>query len=573
MRLSIKSRLFICFGLIVTMMIGLSVFSIKSIDSINKNSKEMMQLWFTGLNCANSINAEIADYRGKEYRHISIDDKNQKIQVEKEMKNIKSNIYKQFEIYMKTVYLEEDKILIEKLKKEVELYLQTSDKVIELSRYLKIQEANTIMLEESLYKFENIQNITSKLITYNEENAKNDHKDTTPTYDSFRKIFIIYMIIIIIISILLAYIISRNINNKLKIISKSLEDTNGFDLQFNEDLHYKIKKIKNKDELSHTIDGLIEMRKSIRNIIQSIKDFSNNVEKNAKNMYESIKDTSTTFQGISDATDDLAKGSSEQATNAEHAVLQLDNLSKNIEITVENSNQIEKYIDEINRVNEEGNKAIVELKKSISDNIIILSKVVSQVDVLDNESKSIEEITETIKSIADQTNLLALNAMIEAARAGEAGKGFGIVAQEIRKLADQVTDNVDNIENTINNIKIEIHSTKEKIHDSKEIFLSTEKTSNMTEEKFEAITVAITHIVTRIDSLIDNIQKINDDKKIVVESIQEISAVTQQSSASTQQISASIQQQAAIIEEITNSSYELEEIAKSLKNIVDKFKL
>lgn len=573
MRLSIRNKLFICFGLIVTMMIGLSVFSIKSIDSINKTSKETTQLWFTGLNCVHSINTDIADYRGKEYRHISLKDEDEIVEVEKEMKIIEDDIYRCFEDYMKTVYLEDDKILIEELKKEVESYLEISDKIIQLSKYSKNEEVNKIMLTESLDKFKSIKNMALELVEYNEDNAKNDHENTVPTYDSFEKIFLILILIIIIISILMALLMSKDINNRIKVIMKSLKDTNDFDLEFNEELYGEIKKFKNEDELSHTIDGLVEMRESIRNIIKNIKDFSNKVEDNANNMYNNIKETSTTFQGIADATDDLAKGATDQAINAEEAVLKLDNLSNNIEITVENSMQIEKYVDEINKANKEGNKAIVELKKSISDNINILSEVVYQVDILDNESNSIGQITETIKSIADQTNLLALNAMIEAARAGEAGKGFAVVAQEIRKLADQVTDNIGNIENTINTIKVEIHSTKQKMHDSKEIALNTEKTSNMTEEKFEDISKAITHIVKQIDNLVNNIQKIDNDKNIVVNSIQEISAVTQQSSASTQQISASIQQQVAIIEEISNSSDELEEIAKKLKDIVDEFKL
>lgn len=528
-----------------------------------------MELWFTGVDCLHYINENIADYRFHEFRHISLNDKNKMIEVEKEMDSIREDIRKYLKDYMKTVYLEEDRILIEEFQKDIEGYLQISYKIINLSTDLNKKEANKIMLTESLDRYNNIKSEGLELIKYNKDNFQNDNTNTS-IYDDFIKMFIILIIIIIIISIFLAWMINKSISNKLKCIMTNLKKTNDFDLQVSEDLN---KDFKNKDELSDTIDGLVQMRKSIRNIIKSIKDFSNNVEYNAKNMYNSIKDTSITFQGIADATDDLAKGAIDQAINAEEAVLKLDNLSKNIDITVENSMEIEKYIDEINKANEEGNRAILGLKNSISDNIVRLSQVISQVEILDNESNSIGEITETIKAIADQTNLLALNAMIEAGRAGEAGKGFTVVAKEIQKLADQVNNNVNNIEDTINNIKLEIHSTKQTIDDSKEIVLNTEKASSITEEKFEHISKATKSIIIQIDNLINNIQKINDDKNMVVASIQEISAVTQQSSASTQQISASIQQQAAIVEEISNSSYELEKIAKELKDIVNEFKI
>jgi methyl-accepting chemotaxis protein len=552
-------------------MIGLSFFSIKSINNINKKSTENMKLWFTGVDSLHYINENIRDYRLHEFRHISLNDKDRMLEVKKEMEDIKEDIRKSFKDYMKTVYLEEDRILIQEFQKNTESYLKISDKIIKLSSDLNKKEANKIILTESLNKYNDIKSKDSELDEHKKEISQNN--TNASIYNHFVKIFIILTIIIIIISIFLAWIINKSISNRLNGIMISLKETNDFNLKVNEDLMNKFKKLKNKDELSDIIDELVKVRKSIRNIIKSIKDFSNNVEYNAKNMYNSIKDTSITFQGIADATDDLVKGATDQAINAEEAVLKLDNLSKNIEITAENSVEIEKYIDEINKANEEGNRAILGLKESISDNIITLSEVVSQVDILDNESNTIGEITETIKAIADQTNLLALNAMIEAARAGEAGKGFTVVAKEIQKLADQVNNNVDSIENTINNIKLEIHSTKQKIDDSKEIVLNTEKASNITEEKFKYISKAIKNIIIQIDNLINNIQKINDDKNIVVASIQEISAVTQQSSASTEQISASIQQQAAIIEEISNSSYELEEITKELKDIVNEFKI
>ena len=80
---------------------------------------------------------------------------------------------------------------------------------------------------------------------------------------------------------------------------------------------------------------------------------------------------------------------------------------------------------------------------------IRMNEVNEQIETLKGTSAKIQDVTEIVSSIADQTNLLALNAAIEAARAGEQGKGFAVVADEVRKLAEQTNRSLDNVNSLI----------------------------------------------------------------------------------------------------------------------------
>ncbi|WP_175639368.1 methyl-accepting chemotaxis protein [Metabacillus schmidteae] len=180
---------------------------------------------------------------------------------------------------------------------------------------------------------------------------------------------------------------------------------------------------------------------------------------------------------------------------------------------------------------------------------------------------------QTIENIAAETNLLALNASIEAARAGEHGKGFSVVANEIRKLAEQSKEATYQVRGVVSTIAAETSNTVEIVEQT---MITSNKLNDdvlETQYKFNLLSQSIIETISALGILNDEIVNITNQTLLIGDGIQSSSGVSEQTSASVEEISSSIDEHNNAIGQVAKSAEQLNVMNKELDDMLRQYQI
>ncbi|MBS4722848.1 methyl-accepting chemotaxis protein [Aeromonas veronii] len=521
--MNIARRLQLIALLVMLALVFLSWFSINRLGAGNRDLSYVTDNTVPSISLIKEVQADFYELHSLVQTHVLNTDSSRMQQIETGITEIRGQINSLLDKYKAEMLSnDEDRRLTDDDQRIVAQYYQEIDKVLQLSRQNKNDEARDMLAGEAYGLFKQFAKAIELHVNFNMDLGLALKKQGQENYDNSLQTLLLIAGGATVLTMGLFVWLFNQVANPLRTAMDTLT-------RIQRDLNFTLRAdVKQQDEIGLTLNAVNRLLDTLQQTFTEFSVGSLQIKSTAESLSQAAQHLASSANQANDATSLIAAG-------VEEMTVSITDISQRTQETSRITNESGQLATEGGRTIERTVHAINEIADSIrqaSAEVIALGEGISRIGGVVN----------VIRDVAGQTNLLALNAAIEAARAGESGRGFAVVADEVRKLAERTAQSTQEISATVEAIQQESNNTVSRMHLVEEkvsqgVTMATESGAIIAE-----IRSASHRVMEQVGEITNAIREQSSAAESIAHQVEQIAQVVQQTSSTAEETSAAAEE-------------------------------
>ena len=577
--MKLATKLSLSLGIFAVQMVGLGVFCLMQMASINGFTTAISNEWIPRIILAENLRLDADSYRREQMRHLIARTPEEMAGITKELTKIANNFNERLEQLKAAMDMPEARRLISEVETLWSGYRKDAVEILHLSEQKRGDEAMPLLTGEARKKFLTINDQLSVVSEMATSGAESASATASSAYDTSRFAVFALIAIAVVVAVGINVVIVRNTLRQLGKEPGELGELAAEVAGGRLDIERDPNAVGVYAEILTMVESLKKNIENAHKESERAQEESSRAQEALRQADEASKDAQAKRDGmlkaavrleevagiVSSASTELSsqielseQGAAEQAARVTETATAMEEMNSTVLEVARNAGAASEVSSATRERAEQGAQAVQEVVAGIRTVQETSLALKGDMGKLTENAQAISRIMAVISDIADQTNLLALNAAIEAARAGEAGRGFAVVADEVRKLAEKTMASTTDVGNAIKAIQSSTAKSMEQVD------LTVNNIGKVTELAIHS-GEALHEIVSMVDNTVDQVRG--------------IAAASEEQSASSEEINRSIAEvnsiageTASAMREAAQAVAELAHQANVLSGLIDDMK-